>query len=75
MTTYSIETFDKRTGAYQAVATVKSREEMVEFCTAEWRRESVHVVQAIPDYGVGLPIVAVFINGLCVSPLFNSFHK
>jgi hypothetical protein len=74
VTSYRVESSCARTGAYQHTAVVHGRAALVEHCTAGWRKESVHVVFALP---MGLPprFYAVFAGGRCVSPLLNELHK
>jgi hypothetical protein len=71
---YRIESSCAVTGAYQHTEVVRSQSEMIEHCTAEWRKASVHVVHALP---LSLPprFYAVFAGGRCVSPLLNGLHK
>ena len=75
MISYRIETFDKSTGAYQWVEVVNSREEMITYCTAPWRRASTHVIYLITPHHLRAPIHAVFIEGRCVSPMFNDLYR
>jgi hypothetical protein len=78
MTSYRIETFCRHTGAYQATEVVHSKEALVTHCTTAWRRESVHVAYALAPHvftpSLGGNFVGVFVDGRCVSPLFNDLH-
>jgi hypothetical protein len=78
MTSYRVETFCRHTGAYQHTKVVNSKREMIDHCTAQWRRESVHVVYALSPHiitpSMGGNFVGVFVGGRCVSPLLNDLH-
>jgi hypothetical protein len=70
VTSYRVESSCAHTGAYQHTAVVHSKAALVEHCTAEWRKQSVHVVYALPPR-----MFAVFAGGRCVSPLLNDLCK
>jgi hypothetical protein len=74
MASYRIETSCAHTGDYQYTEVVHTKEAMVEYCTADWRRESVHVVYALQD-GIPPDMYAVFAAGRCVSPLLNDLYR
>jgi len=70
MISYRIETSCARTGEYQHTEVVNTKAALVAHCTADWRRESVHVVYALQP-GIPPRMFAVYVAGRCVSPLFN----
>lgn len=74
MAGYRIESSCARTGAYQHTEVVADKQEMIGHCTAAWRRESVHVVYALPTYAPP-GVCAVFVAGRCVSPLLNNLLR
>lgn len=74
MTSYRIETSSALTGEYEFTEVVHSKEDLVAHCTAEWRRESVHVVYLLQP-GVPPRMFAVYAAGRCVSPLMNDLHR
>jgi len=60
---YRIETSCARTGDYQHTEVVGSKADVVEHCTADWRRESVHVVYAL-QAGIPPHMFAVYVADL-----------
>jgi hypothetical protein len=73
VTSYRIETSCSRTGVYQYTEVVHTKEALVAYCTAEWRRESTHVVSALQP-GIKPRMFAVFVAGVCIAPRLNDLY-
>jgi hypothetical protein len=73
MISYRVESSSAATGEYEHTEVLHSKREMIDHCTADWRRGSVHAVYILH---AGLPprLHAVFAAGRCVSPLTNDLY-
>lgn len=70
MTSFRVESFNAETGELQHTAALFSKEALIEHCTTDWRRGSVHVVYMLHP-GIPPRMYAVFVDGRCVSPILN----